>query len=516
MTPRPKISPASTSAAAAADFDWDAGRDYHPDQKGHEREVFPPLDEEEMDTVAAARCWLDYALSDCWAPLFLCNPKRRRITLEERPSIEADRLRHWWEVAHEEEHPTLYCGPNPPDELLDIFESRGQFCFYEVIEESGYCHDDDGDYPDDDGNYVPSNDILQAWAWRHETPPSTPPMHSMQPLEWVPSPSLWANLDQLSPESRVARFHALQAPPEDKPAPKHGRPSSTKGKRKLGVPKPSQPSIPRSSLLDRFMGLDPKLSYRTRILVMHWAALQMTRADGHKSWKLSGFIPFDPGIVLEPLGSERTLKQSSIKQSLRLQESQYLQEIQDTANNGQLAADAKFLRIHDILMRALNADVWQRRSIFADKGKKQAAESDSSSDCDSSSSNSDESFATIPAYGAIGADIARRMEKQQIRNEEKLVKSKPFPCKMCAMRYRTQFYLAKHIQDKHPSYPIDNAETCVPSAAINSAGIDKGDASKPKQNKYCDLCGGLANHVANHKKTERHKRAVAAQLLQRA
>ena len=425
MPPRPKKSP-------NPDFvDWDVGRYYHPRQAGHEREVYPPLDEGEMDTLAAARCWVDYALSDCWAPLFLCNPKRRRITLEERPSLEAaDRLRHWWEVTHEQDHPTLYCGPNPPDELLDIFERRAQLCFLEVIEdEGGYCHDDDGDYPDDDFNYVPSSSILR----RHETwsEPLTPPTDSMEPEEAL----LLANarVDALW-RSRVARFQALQA----KSAPQNGHPSSTKSKRKLAAPKPSQPSILRSSLLDRFMGLDPKLSYRTRILVMHWSALQMARADGHKSWKLSGFIPFDPGVVLEPLGIGPTLKQSSIKQSLRLQEFQYLQEIQETANNGQLAADVKFLRIHDILMRALSADVWQRRSIFADTGKKQAAESDSSSDCDSSSSNSDESFATIPQYGAIGADIARRMEKQQARDEEKLFKSKPFACKMCAKRYKTK------------------------------------------------------------------------------
>lgn len=101
------------------------------------------------------------------------------------------------------------------------------------------------------------------------------------------------------------------------------------------------------------MGLDPKLSYRTRILIVHWAAMQISRADGHKSWNLSGFIPFDPAVVLEPLGVEIKKEQRGIKQSLRLQETQYLQDIKEAVGNCQLPADAKFLKIHDILMRAL-------------------------------------------------------------------------------------------------------------------------------------------------------------------
>ncbi len=484
MPPHKKNSPAPQAAAAAVDFDWDAGRDYRPNQHGYQYEVYLPLDEEEQDTVAAAACWIDYALSDCWAPMLLRNPKRCRVTLEERPSIEADPLRSKWESHHEALHPTLYSPPNLPDELLTICELRKPYIFYDYAKGHKYhyhCEMEDGDHPDEHGTYRPCNSILKAHA-QVFTPTPTPTLSPSPSSPWPASSS--------PPVAQVVKHN-----------------------RKLVVPKVSKPSVPRSSLLDRFMGLDPKLSHRTRILAMHWAALQMTRADGHKSWKLSGFIPFDPGIVLEPLGIERNIKQCGIAKSLRLQESRYLQDIQETVNNEHLASDVKFLKIHDILMRALNADVWQRRSIFADKEKKQAAESDSSSDCDSSSSNSDASLSTIPAYGAIGANIARRLEKQQIKNQEKLIKSKPFACKICAIRYKKLINLTKHIQEKHPSYPTADAEADAfgqPSAERTRDIIEEGEK---KQHRYCELCGGLANHRANHAKTKRHKDAVAKQLL---
>jgi hypothetical protein len=427
-----KSAPAPRAAAVAADFDWDAGRECRPDQMGHEYEVDIHFDEEELDTIAAARCWIDYARCDCWAPLLLCSPKRCMVTQDERPSNKgADRLRHWWEENHENEFPTVYARPHPPDALFDLCVKREPLDDYivqhsAVIESVQDFYGLDCDFPDDaDGTYSPSISILQPQERRHFSPDSS----TQAPVAEVIEPP--------------AAFLASPAK-----APKRKRASAA----------PSKPSVPRSSLLDRFMGLDPKLNYRTRILVMHWSALQMTRRDGHASWKLSGFIPFDPQIVLQPLGIDRNIKQSGVKQSLRLQEGRYLQDIQDAISNCQLSADVKLLQIHDILMRALNADVWQRRSIFADKAKQQEIESESSLDSDSGSSCSDSSVLTIPAYGAVGADIARRMEKKMIRDEEDLVKSKPFPCLLCpTMRYKTPRGLTNHIQAKHPRYPANGA-----------------------------------------------------------
>jgi endogenous inhibitor of DNA gyrase (YacG/DUF329 family) len=477
-----KIALKPHAAAAAADFDWDAGREYHPCQLGHQFECDLPFDEEELDIIAAARCWMDYALCDCWAPLLLCNPKRSRA-MQERPSFgAADRLRSWWEEYHEAEFPTVYAGPHPPDELFDLCLRRQLLdpflAVVESVEDYEMC---DGDFPDADGIYRPwSHTLRQSWQERHHFSP---------------------DLSEQDPEPPAA-------------APQlHIDAASRPFKRKRPSDAPHKLSVPRSSLLDRFMGLDPKLSYRTRILIVHWAAMQMSRADGHKSWNLSGFIPFDPAVVLEPLGVEIKKEQRGIKQSLRLQETQYLQDIQETVGSCQLPAEAKFLKIHDILMRALNADVWQRRSIFADKQRKQEVESESSSDCESvnsSASQSGESASTIPAYGAVGADIARRLEKKQVRDEQNLVKSKPFCCALCQKRYKTQRGLTQHIQQKHPSYPTNSANNNAivlqqpdlqqpagpPLAPMAAQAVAPAAAAAQRT---CSICG-KTGHRADNKK----------------
>ncbi len=241
MAPRKKNSQAPHAAAAAADFDWDAGRDYRPSQIGHQYACDLPFDEEELDTIAAARCWIDYALCDCWAPLLLCSPKRSLIT-QERPSNEgADRLRHWWEEEFETECPTVYAPPNPPDELRDLCLSREPpddfFApYYNVIksiDDYSMC-DDDGDFPDDDGIYRPS-------------------IHTLRRGSFLP------DLSQQVPEPL--------SPPAAPAAP---LPLKRKlSERSQNFAAPSRPSVPRSSLLDRFMcaasGFEPRVSSRQKV-----------------------------------------------------------------------------------------------------------------------------------------------------------------------------------------------------------------------------------------------------------
>ena len=45
----------------------------------NEYEYEIPFDDEELETIAAARCWMDCALCQCWAPLLLCSPKYEKL-----------------------------------------------------------------------------------------------------------------------------------------------------------------------------------------------------------------------------------------------------------------------------------------------------------------------------------------------------------------------------------------------------------------------------------------------------
>jgi hypothetical protein len=114
-----------------------------------------PFDEEELDTIAAARCWIDYALCDCWAPLLLCSPKRSLVTQDERPTNRgADRLRHLWEEWHENKHPTVYAQPHPPDALLDLVVRRESPDDYTVpYSDVIHCIDDYYGIDVDDGDF---------------------------------------------------------------------------------------------------------------------------------------------------------------------------------------------------------------------------------------------------------------------------------------------------------------------------------------------------------------------------
>lgn len=105
--------------------------------------------------------------------------------------------------------------------------------------------------------------------------------------------------------------------------------------------------------------------------------------------------------------------------------------------------------------------------------------------------------------------------EQEEAAEAELILTKPHECRQCQKRYKTEQGLKKHIQDKH-TYCSGRDDACDdsisadhvrPSAAV---GIVASKKNRPAIFKVCPICGGNANHKANHAKTRQHKDAVAA------
>ena len=454
-------------------FDWSEGEDFCPDQTGFEFECTQrrePMTDEEVSLFSAACTWVTYQALDCWAPVLLADHKRCIIKHHASQASGADRLRDWWEQNQEKKMVSFVSKePNPVEELWQLCslhsgDSENCDCLRSLC-----CLMHEPVTAVYDPNYVsPSSSSVNS-------PPLSPISSCDNEIaeisrtsgfweasfyqECVASPSSscdtpvdfddwaqgerergcivydlrgdgdtastigeegWSDVEDEAPATRT-RTKSKQQP----------------NQRKKSGGKTKKVQAPRSSMLDRYQGLDPKCNYRTRILVTHWASLQVPKQVGHESWERSGFVPFNPGMVLDKWVSDEEVP-TSVRQGVRGQEERYLQQLAAIISNPQTQAADKFLQMQTVLEQAQLTWSWKQRSIFADKPS--AAPSTASTgkrkdDSESSSSNSSDSDdIEFPRFGVIGADIAAAAAKRQVKADAQLLIDKPHACQVCPKR----------------------------------------------------------------------------------
>ena len=266
-----------------------------------------------------------------------------------------------------------------------------------------------------------------------------------------------------------------------------------------------------SKLLARTHGLTASLGYRNRILVTEWAVINVPRAGMHRAWAKSGLIPYNPSAVLETLTTRDPDEEgATVARNTRLREKTCMDSMVAILQDPTKPAPAKFAQLYVSLQSAMNAESWQRRSMFADSRRKPE-----------DSSDDDEDDPPLSAYhrgGIFGGQQAQDALLQQEEDEAALEAKKPFVCQFmkCKMRYVTETGLANHIRAKHtyPGAAIVTSTTATTAAAPTQtprAMPATPPPQKTKTNKICELCGGNANHKSMHETTQRHKTALAKQ-----
>jgi hypothetical protein len=261
------------------------------------------------------------------------------------------------------------------------------------------------------------------------------------------------------------------------------------------------------ALLARTHGLTPDLSYRNRILVTEWALINVPRSGIHRAWAATGIYPFNPNALLDTLkADEDAAAQQTVARQTRYQEKKAIDSMIAVLTNPDMQAVDKFALLYTSLKSAMRANNWQQRSIFADSKR---ADTD----------DDDDDELGLTAYekgGVMDSCAAQKMLEQEEKNEADLFAKKPYACQMCPMRYVTSRNLQKHILDKH-AYPDQGDPPTLNNEFTEYTHInaDTNVNSGDRQFKVCPVCGGNANHKANHAKTRQHKDALEAQARQR-
>jgi hypothetical protein len=267
--------------------------------------------------------------------------------------------------------------------------------------------------------------------------------------------------------------------------------------------------MPDPKLLSRTHGLTADLSYRNRILVTEWALINVSRAGIHRAWAASGIVPYNPSAVLDTLTIEDDVVPETLARKTRLQEKKDIDSMISILQNPTTQAVDKYQELYTALGTAMRANNWKQRSIFADS-KRRAQSDDDDEEC----------TAAFNHGGVLDRNAARAALEQEEAAEAELILTKPHACRQCQKRYKTEQGLMKHIQDKH-TYCSGRDDACDdsisadhvrPSAAVV---IVASKQNRPAIFKVCPICGGNANHKANHAKTRQHRDAVTA-LQQRA